>query len=324
MTSVSVVITCHNEAGAIGPTLQTVAAQVLPTGWSLEIVMVDDRSTDGTVAEALAQNLPNLRLFHAAPVPDSPLTTRQQALDMGFRAAMGEVVLTLDADSRLQPGWVAAMAGPILQGRREAMAGPVAFQPVSTAVGGWMTADACYYFEVARGLAAMGLRGGVFFGNFAFKLNLYTDVGGFSTIGPALTEDLAFYRALAAHGARIGQNGANARVEVRAARGFGAVVERLLRVTRGPVSGLSFVLTLWPLTLVAAAIWGLVTGGWWVLALRWAVGAGLVAHAIRRNGPPGVLRWAVLYEPMAIGLALAGIVRKMRGKPLTWGGRSYD
>jgi len=324
MPLITVAITCHNEAGAIGPTLQAVAAQDLPPDWALEIVLVDDRSTDATVAEALALGLPNLRLYRATPDTLLPLTTRQQALDLAFRAAAGEVVLTLDADSRLQQGWVKAMAQPILQGRVEAMAGPVAFIPVTKPVGGWMTADACYYFEVARALGRLGLPGGVFFGNFAFRPEFYRDIGGFSAIGKALTEDLAFYRALFAHGARVGQAGAAARVEVRAARSFGAVVDRLLRVTRGPVSALSLTLTLWPLTLVMALVIALAGGGCGWFVLRWIAGAGIVAHSIRRNGPKGVLPWALVYEPMAIGLALAGLWRKLRGTPLTWGGRTYD
>lgn len=324
MTLISIVITCHNEAGAIGPTLQAVATQALPPGWALEIVMVDDRSSDTTVAEAKALALPNLRLYHAAPDPASPLTTRQQALDLAFRAANGAVVLTLDADSGLQPGWVQAMAGPILAGRFEAMAGPVSFEPASGAVGGWMSSDASYYFAVARGLVGLGLPGGVFFGNFAFRTEYYRDVGGFSALGLALTEDLAFYRALEAHGARLGFAGGAARVAVRAAPGFGAVIERLLRVTRGPVSTLSIVLTLWPLTLVAALILALAGGGWGWFVARWLGGVGLVAWATLAHGPRDALRMAPLYEPMAIALALGAILRKIRGKPLTWGGKTYD
>ena len=60
-------------------------------GWA-EVVLVDDRSTDETVAEVMAAGLPRLRVLHAAPDPASRLTTRQQALDLGFRAAAAPVI----------------------------------------------------------------------------------------------------------------------------------------------------------------------------------------------------------------------------------------
>ena len=127
-----------------------------------------------------------------------------------------------------------------------------------------------------------------------------------------------------AAGARVGFAEGAARVTVRAAPSFGAVVERLLRVTRGPVSALSVVLTLWPVTLIATLIVAIFGGGWALALTRWVLGAVFVGLALRRFGPPGALRMALVYEPMAIALALAGILRKARGKSLTWGGETYD
>jgi cellulose synthase/poly-beta-1,6-N-acetylglucosamine synthase-like glycosyltransferase len=192
----SVIITTHNEGASIRATLLGLAQdRAFREGWA-EVVLVDDRSTDDTVAQALSVDLPALRLLRAAPDPASPLTTRQQALDLGFRAAASPIILTLDADSTLPRDWIAQMIAPIEAGQAQAIAGPIGFAPLTSAVARWQCCDTAYYFLVSGLMARAGLGGGVFFGNFAFRADLYTRLGGFDAIGFALTEDLAFALAL--------------------------------------------------------------------------------------------------------------------------------
>src|SRR3989338_4283976 len=192
----SVIITTHNEGASIRATLLGLAQdRAFREGWA-EVVLVDDRSTDDTVAQALSVDLPALRLLHAAPDPASPLTTRQQALDLGFRAAASPIILTLDADSTLPRDWIAQMIAPIEAGQTQATAGPIGFAPLTSGVARWQCCDTAYYFLVSGLMARAGLGGGVFFGNFAFRADLYTRLGSFDAIGFALTEDLAFALAL--------------------------------------------------------------------------------------------------------------------------------
>lgn len=316
---VSIVLTAHNEAAHIRRTLEEIAAQ----GEDVEVILVDDRSTDATRAEALAAGLTGLRLLTGAPDPQSPLTTRQQALDLGFRAARGEVILTLDADSRLRPGWIAAMSGPILAGRADAVGGPIAFDGPGW-IARWQDCDACYYILVSATMARLRLGGGAMFGNFAFRAAIYRALGGFAALGPALTEDLAFSLALQAGGWRLVFLGAPARVSVHACPDFGTLVRRTLRVTRGPMSPLAAVLTIWPLTLLLAALWALLLpGGGGVLLWRYLAGVAVTGAGILRNGRPARLAFAPFYEPLVLVLAIAAGVARWRGGPIRWGGREY-
>ena len=324
---VSVVITAYNEQSHIRATLTALAADPWVVEGLAEVILVDDRSTDATVAEALAAGLPGLRLLHGTAFPASDihrLTTRQRALDQGFRAARGQVVLTLDADSTLPAGWVAQMARPVLDGQVAAVAGPIGFLPVSGAVAHWQNCDTAHYHAVAALIAGAKLPSGVFFGNFAFRADLYTALGGFDRIGRALTEDLAFARALGQAGHRIGYAGAPTRVDVQAAPGLSALVDRTMRITQGPVSVLAAVLTLWPLSLLVTLLGFGLWGPW---PLIWRYGAGVVClwGAIWRTHPDRRLFFfALIHEPLVFGLALGVALRKARRKGIIWGGARYD
>jgi glycosyltransferase involved in cell wall biosynthesis len=215
--AVTVLITAHNAASDIGPCLRSVAAQRgLPEG-GFEIVLVDDRSTDGTAQAVRALGLENLTLIRVDAPSGSGLTTRQDALALGVAAARGDVVLTVDADGIVGPDWVAEMSRPIREGRTDAVAGPVFFRAARGWLGQWQTVDVAYYLALCRLLDGAGLAGGVLFGNFAFRRELFEAVGGFERIGFTLTEDLAFSRALHRHGACI-RYGSDGRSRWRPAR----------------------------------------------------------------------------------------------------------
>lgn len=321
----SVVITTHNEAASIRATLRALAQDpAIRDGWA-EVVLVDDRSTDATVAEVLAAGVPRLRLLHAAPDPASPLTTRQQALDLGFRAASAPVILTLDADSLLPPDWIATLIGPIESGATQANAGPIGFAPL-TPIARWQSCDTAYYFLISSLMARAGQGGGVFFGNFAFRADLYPRLGGFQAIGFALTEDLAFAQALQRAGHRIGFAPDAARVDVRPCPSLRALVDRTLRVTSGPPSALALVLTIWPLTLLGLAIATAAGAGSTVaglLVLRYLGGVMMTLYALGRPRAPQLWRAACLYEPAVFALALAALGRRMTRGAVVWGGKSY-
>ncbi|WP_257176414.1 MULTISPECIES: glycosyltransferase [Bradyrhizobium] len=98
-TSVSVVIPAKNAAAYIAETLASALAQ-REVG---EVIVVDDGSTDDTVAIVRAIHDPRLRLATNESAGVSA------ARNLGARYAAGEWLLFLDADDRLRPGAVAAL-----------------------------------------------------------------------------------------------------------------------------------------------------------------------------------------------------------------------
>ncbi len=101
---ITVVIPVRNGAETIGEQLVSLAAQEHAGEW--EVVVADNGSTDATrsVVEQYRDQLPALQLVDA-----SRRRGPAHARNTGAAAAGGEIVAFVDADDRVEPGWLAAM-----------------------------------------------------------------------------------------------------------------------------------------------------------------------------------------------------------------------
>jgi hypothetical protein len=98
----SVVVPARDEARAIEPAAASLLAQDYP---GLEIVLVDDRSTDGTseIVDRLAASDARITAVHVRELPAGWLG-KVHALQRGFERARGQFVLFTDADIHFAPG----------------------------------------------------------------------------------------------------------------------------------------------------------------------------------------------------------------------------
>ena len=121
MTSLSVIVPLYNERESL-PELRDrlfealqspEMAQCFGDGFSFEIIMVDDGSTDGSekVIGELMVGRPEIRL-----ISFRRNYGKTEALSAGFRAASGEVVVTIDADMQDDPREIAALVMKIREG----------------------------------------------------------------------------------------------------------------------------------------------------------------------------------------------------------------
>jgi glycosyltransferase involved in cell wall biosynthesis len=112
----SVVIPAYNEEA----TLRTVVHRVLSIAGVLEIILVDDGSQDGTgaIAEELANRYVKVRVVHREKNGG-----KTEALKTGFGLTSGEIVIVQDADLEYDPGEIADVIAPILQGNADVVYG---------------------------------------------------------------------------------------------------------------------------------------------------------------------------------------------------------
>ena len=96
---VSVVVPLYNPGEYVEPCLESLLAQTLPPG-QLEIVLVDDGSTDETLARVrtLEAEHPHVRVI---PIPNSGWPGKPR--NVGTDAARGEYVMYVDQDDRIEP-----------------------------------------------------------------------------------------------------------------------------------------------------------------------------------------------------------------------------
>jgi glycosyltransferase involved in cell wall biosynthesis len=113
---ISVVIPCFNERNTIEQIVRTVRASSVQ---NLEVIVVDDCSTDGTI-EILRDKVAGL----ADQIVYQPANAgKGAALRAGFAAATGEVVLIQDADLEYDPRDYGTLLEPILSGNADAVYG---------------------------------------------------------------------------------------------------------------------------------------------------------------------------------------------------------
>lgn len=103
MPTVSVVIPTLNEELNLCHVLPRIPA------WIDETIVVDGRSTDGTIAEAR-------RLLPSVRIVEEPQPGKGRALFAGMRAATGDIVVALDADGSMDPGDISRYVYSLMAG----------------------------------------------------------------------------------------------------------------------------------------------------------------------------------------------------------------
>ena len=104
MAAVSIIMPAYNVAPYIGAAIGSVLDQ---TFTDLELLVVDDGSTDGTfeIASACAARDPRIRVLHK---PNGGISS---ARNCGLRVATGPVIAILDSDDLWLPAYLSTQMG---------------------------------------------------------------------------------------------------------------------------------------------------------------------------------------------------------------------
>jgi len=171
----SIVIPAYNEEARIGGCLNSILAEMNGKNYDMEIVVVNNASTDKT--KEIIASFPQVKLV------DEPNKGLVKARRAGFLASRGDLVANIDADTRMTPGWLDKVFEEFSKNKKlVALSGPFIYYDLSkkarAAVRTFYYAGFLSYL-VNRYLLGVGsmLQGG----NFVVKRTALEAVGGFNS-----------------------------------------------------------------------------------------------------------------------------------------------
>ncbi len=239
---VSVIIPARNEESAIEATVRALLAQ---TYRNLELIVVDDRSSDGTAAILAAIQDSRLCVIHGEEPPPGWLG-KPWALHQGSAQARGEILLFIDADIHYAPEAV----GAAVDAYRRSGASMIALMPRIEMSGFWenvampeLTITVLGFlptwFANRTRIPILGVGGGT--GNVIDRAD-YERVGGHERLKDSVVDDVAMARLVRRNRLRTVVVRMNGLVSVRMYRGAREIIEGFTK-NMFAVLGRSYILT---------------------------------------------------------------------------------
>ena len=116
--TLSVIVPIYNEAATVRQSLDAILAKTVP-GWTLQIIMVESNSTDGTRSIVQTYDAhPRVKLI----LEDRP-RGKGHAVRAGLAHATGDVILIQDADLEYDPNEYPRLLKPIIDGKADVVFG---------------------------------------------------------------------------------------------------------------------------------------------------------------------------------------------------------
>ncbi|MFE3492638.1 bifunctional polysaccharide deacetylase/glycosyltransferase family 2 protein [Streptomyces sp. NPDC059169] len=137
---VSVIVPAYNEKECIANTLRSLARSTHP----IEIIVVDDGSTDGTADIAESLGLPNVRVIRQENAG------KPAALNNGVRSARHDIVVMMDGDTVFEPDTVRLLVQPFADPEVGAVAGNAKVGNRRTVIGAWQHIEYVMGFNLDR------------------------------------------------------------------------------------------------------------------------------------------------------------------------------
>jgi chlorobactene glucosyltransferase len=339
---VSIILPARNEAVHIGDCVGSILRSTWP---NLELIVIDDHSTDGTgdLARAAGAGDPRLTVLQAPDMPDGWFG-KQWACWTGQQTARGSLLLFTDADTRHAPDLVARMVrmrelrGAELfsvAGRQEMVTiwekavQPSVFTLIFARYGG---AEQLERAAHPREVVANGQC-------FLLSRAMYDRIDGHAAVRAFVAEDLMLAQAVVRAGGRVSMALGVRQLRTRMYDGLPSLMKgwrknlyaggrhamwggALARRFVYPLLLLSFPLLL--LTPFAILAWGLATGGAASITFGVVSGGALLAAFAISNVLNGDAAWRAIYAPLGGAILLVIVLQAIvRGDRVEWKGRAY-
>ncbi|GAB3868418.1 bifunctional polysaccharide deacetylase/glycosyltransferase family 2 protein [Dactylosporangium cerinum] len=144
---VSVVVPAYNEAANIAATVRSLVGNDYP---QLEVIVVDDGSTDATAEVVARLGLPGVRLIRQANAG------KPAALNTGVAAARGQLLVLVDGDTVFEPDAVGRLVQPFADPSVGAVSGNTKVANRGGLLGRWQHLEYVVGFNLDRRMFDLG------------------------------------------------------------------------------------------------------------------------------------------------------------------------
>jgi hypothetical protein len=324
--AVSVIIPARNEEQNIGPTC---AAVLNSESVVLELLVLDDHSTDHTATILAGIGDPRLRVIPVPPLPPG-WTGKQFACATGAALARYELMAFIDADVRLAPDALGRIAG-FMQRERVGLGSGFPREVTSGFADGLLLPLIHFLLLGFLPIAAMRRVRSPAFGAgcgqiIAVWREAYRRAGGHGAVRQTMHDGILLPRAFRRAGIMTGIFDASRFATCRMYETAGALAQGLMKnATEGMAKPVA--LPLWTGLLGCGHVLPVVLvltqpDRMALAALAVSVATRLIL-ALRFRAP----LWSALLHPLGVTAFLAlqwlALIRQHRGRPATWRGRAY-
>ena len=201
-TKVSVLIPARNESDNIQKCVQSVFNQKFPKEL-LEIIFIDDHSSDDTIAKINQLHLTNIKILELKNFithRNETQSYKKKALEIGIQEASGDLIVTTDADCIAPPNWLSLIVSFYEKKNHKFIAAPVNFYDENTLLEKFQSLDfAGMMCVTGAGIHRkfMNMCNGA---NLAYERAAFYEVNGFEGINHiASGDDILLMQKMAKH-----------------------------------------------------------------------------------------------------------------------------
>lgn len=193
LPSVAVVVSAKNEEHDILTCLESLEALTYDKT-KLEIILIDDQSTDNTLSliQETAKRNPHFKVLSTLDAPENKLKAKGKGIAWGIKNTDAEWIFITDADGAVHKNWIEHM----LSGADETtgmIGGMVTVKPRSL-LAIFERVSWAYTLPFAFGMAGFGGEFICVGPNMALRKSIYDDAGGLENSDFRVAEDLALFR----------------------------------------------------------------------------------------------------------------------------------
>lgn len=183
-TTVSIIVAARNEEAHIRACVESLLQQLYPAEL-MEIIIVDDHSTDGTLALLKNTTDPRLKVVQL-----TQQSGKKAALTQAVQMATGSLIACTDADCLVPERWLQLMVSYYEINKPRLMAGPIQYQTDRSLVQRFQYLDGVGNMAIT----AAGIHYQAYFmangANIVYEKSLFDEVGGYTGDGFASGDDM--------------------------------------------------------------------------------------------------------------------------------------